>query len=201
MYALWIIPSNSFWRGRKCWKIPLFLRNRRLISEGVYIKVAVWGICFAKPCGTLGKKQRIKLSWGKLANSSKHSLLDSVGTTAGEGYHGYSTRVQAVTLLKKLYFSHGRHESHGSLVAVFRPLAIYWNVGVSAQTTEGSLSWKSVPKREDTIKHETRLFSRVFYRRSAFNIQSTPGNSNPLYNSILPLTRGNFHFPSGQFSI
>lgn len=61
------------------------------------------GICFAKPCGTLGKQQRIKLSWGKLANSSKHSLLHSVAVNiAGEGYHGYTTKVQAVTLLKNL---------------------------------------------------------------------------------------------------
>ena len=39
-----------------------------------------------KPCGTLGKQQRIKLSWGKLANSSKHSVLLGVGSKyGGEG--------------------------------------------------------------------------------------------------------------------
>ena len=61
--------------------------NSGLISEGlVYIKAAVWGICFAKPCGTLGKQQRIKLSWGKLADSSKHSVLLNVGSKyGGEG--------------------------------------------------------------------------------------------------------------------
>lgn len=137
--------DGSLWKPAllNFYLVPVYARAGRNQSLHVRfmnntLQFVLAGICFAKPCGTLGKQQRIKLSWGKLANSSKHSLLHGGGLPwlHDESPSRYS--------LKKLYSSHGRHESHGSLVPVFRSLAIYWNVGVSAQTTEGSLSWKSV---------------------------------------------------------
>ena len=143
-----------------------------------YIKAAVWGICFAKPCGTLGKQQRIKLSSGKLANSSKHSVLLSVGSKYG---------------------------GEGLPWLLDEGLSPWENFTFPWQARITWLASSSFPVPCNILK--CRSFCPNYRGKSLLEkcplliIQSTPRNSNPLYNSIIPLTRGNFHFPSGQFSI
>ena len=96
---------------------------------------------------------------------------------AGKGYHGYLTRVQAAE--KTLLFPWQAR--------------ITWLVSSSFPVPCNILKCRSFcPNyRGKSLLEKCPLLI----------IQSTPRNSNPLYNSIIPLTRGNFHFPSGQFSI
>ena len=140
-----------------------------------YIKAAVWGICFAKPCGTPDKQQRIKLSWGKLANRSKHSVLLSVGSKyGGKGYHGYLTRVQAAE--KTLLFP--------------------WQARITW------LASSSFPVPCNILK--CRSFCPNYRGKSVLEkwpllIYSRLPVTLTLSNSNLPLTWSNFHFPSDLF--